>query len=95
MKKPFWLSHQRCGMIFLFDNTKDIELPAIASEMEPIDFKESAKDLIDSLEEWWCVAFLEDLRDECSRRIEENKKWCDEAIKELNLEETNKKREGE
>ena len=84
MKKPFWLSHQRCGFIFLYDNTKDFELIALASEMPPIDFAESAKGLIDNLEEWWCINFLEALRDECTRRIEEDKKHSEEYIRELN-----------
>jgi len=82
-KKPFWLSKQKCGFVFLFDNT-NIELIAVTMDDDPTDFRESAKNLIDNLEDHWCVAFLEDLRDECSRRLEENAKWVEEALKEIN-----------
>jgi hypothetical protein len=82
-KKPFWLSKQRCGFVFLFENL-DFDLIACSDDETPIDFSESAKNLIDNLEDWWCVAFLEDLRDECSRRIKEHAKWVEEALKEIN-----------
>lgn len=84
MKNPFWLNHQTCGYVFLFENHKDFELIALASDMPPIDLGESAKILVDSLEGNECTLFLEALRDECIKRLMENKKWVKEALKELN-----------
>ena len=82
-KKPFRLSRQCYGFVFLFKNL-DIELMAVTMNDDPTDFSVSAKNLIDNLEDHWCVAFLEDLRDECSRRLEEHAKWVEETLKELN-----------
>ncbi len=84
-KKPFWLSRQRCGFIFLFENL-DFDL-ACLDELDPdgglIDYQKSAKALIDNLDEWWCVCFLEALRDECTRRIDEHWKECENYKKEI------------
>jgi len=85
-KKPFWLTRQRCGFIFLFEN-KGLELVCLLDDLDPdglcIDYKASAKALIDNLDDWWCVALLEALRDECTRRIDEHWKECENMTKEL------------
>lgn len=85
-KKPFWLSRQRCGFIFLFENL-DLGLPCLLDELDPegltVDYKASAKALIDNLDDHWCVCFLEALRDECTRRIDEHWKKIDEYWKEV------------
>ena len=39
-------------------------------------YKEAAKQFIDQLEGNWCVAFLEALRDECDKHIQEHKERC-------------------
>ena len=44
-------------------------------------YKESAKQFIDQLEGHWCIMFLEALRDECNKVIEEDKKRCEEIEK--------------
>jgi hypothetical protein len=84
LKNPFWLNHQTCGYVFLFENHKDFELIAVAPELPPVDLKESAKILLDSLEGNECTLFLESLRDECINRLMTNKMWVRDALKELN-----------
>ena len=39
-------------------------------------YKEAAKQFIDQLEGNWCVAFLEALRDECDKHIQEHRERC-------------------
>lgn len=69
MKQPFLLSRQRCGLIMLF-KSRDIDaLLDVGACNGEIDFAASAKAMLDGLEDWWCVAFLEALRDECRDRI--------------------------
>ena len=51
-------------------------------------YKESAKQFIDQLEGHWCIAFLEALRDECQKRIDDDKRKVElvkEKIKNENL----------
>ena len=43
--------------------------------------RDSAKQLINQLEGHWCIMFLEALRDECNKIIEEDKKRCEEIEK--------------
>lgn len=43
--------------------------------------REAAKQLINQLEGHWCIMFLEALRDECNKIIEEDKKRCEEIEK--------------
>ena len=51
-------------------------------------YKESAKQFIDQLEGHWCIAFLEALRDECQKRIDDDRRNVElvkEKIKNENL----------
>ena len=84
-KKPFWLTRQRCGFIFMFEN-KEFSLLCLLDDLDPegltIDYKKSAEALIDGLGDWWCVCFLEALRDECTRRIDE----CQKKVEEFEIE---------
>lgn len=50
-------------------------------EKDALLFKESAKQLIDQLEGHWCRAFLEALRDECNKRIEEDLRFVNSKVK--------------
>lgn len=43
--------------------------------------REAAKQFIQQLEGHWCIMFLEALRDECDKIIEEDKKRCEEIEK--------------
>ena len=43
--------------------------------------REAAKQFIKQLEGHWCIMFLEALRDECNKLIEEDKKRCEEIEK--------------
>ena len=43
--------------------------------------REAAKQFIQQLEGHWCIMFLEALRDECNKIIEEDKKRCEEIEK--------------
>lgn len=39
-------------------------------------YRDAAKQFIDQLEGNWCVAFLEALRDECDKHIQEHREQC-------------------
>ena len=67
-KKPFWLSRQCCGFVYFFKHC-GLEIVALVDEKEIIDYRQSAKDLIENLEGNECIAFLEALRDECAQRV--------------------------
>ncbi len=43
--------------------------------------REAAKQFIKQLEGYWCIMFIEALRDECNKVIEEDKKRCEEIEK--------------
>lgn len=65
----------------------NFDLIGLLDDLDPdgltIDYKKSAEALIDNLDEWWCVCFLEALRDECTRRIDEHWKECEKFQEEL------------
>lgn len=45
-------------------------------EKDHLLYKDAAKQFIDQLEGNWCVAFLEALRDECDKHIQEHRERC-------------------
>lgn len=45
-------------------------------EKDHLLYKEAAKQFLDQLEGHWCIAFLEALRDECDKHIEEHREKC-------------------
>lgn len=49
-----------------------------------VDFKESAKALIDGMEDHWCVALLEAIKAECEARIYEHwEQYAPEKLKKV------------
>jgi hypothetical protein len=75
IKIPFWLSHQRAAVVFVFENTKDIGVWGL--EDGPIDFNESAKKFIEQMDGVWCVSLLESLHDEIEKEV--SRHWLEFA----------------
>lgn len=68
-----------CTYIHVYLHDVDMTLEEACSQSDDsskspfIDFSESAKSLIDGMEDNWCVALLEAIKEECENRI--HKHW--------------------
>jgi hypothetical protein len=66
------LHPQRILGMFIYENTKDLDLIAMASDDEGEgfpDFNKTAKEIIDGLDDWWCVSLLEALHEEIEKTV--------------------------
>lgn len=60
-----------------------------SSNFISVDFKESARELIDGMEDHWCVALLEAIKNECENRINEHWKiYAPEKLKKIEVQDS-------
>lgn len=85
-RKFIQLCRNTAILIHIFEKDKDHSWEDVwlhdftgVYEKDHLLYKEAAKQFIDQLEGNWCVAFLEALRDECNKRIEQDNKFKKES----------------
>jgi len=90
-RKFIQLDRNVCMLIHLFEKDDDHSWEDVwlqdftgVYEKDCLLYKDAAKQLIDQLEGNWCVAFLEALRDECDKHVQEHIERCKKIEKNEN-----------
>lgn len=76
-RKPIMLDKNTCAMIWLYTRNDELWDVAVGVYEPYLDmgidiYKNAAKEFINQLQDRWCVAFLEALRDEINETIEKH-----------------------